>query len=164
MKTKMNPREYTVSQIVPLPRDKVFAFFSNPHNLEAITPPWLQFRVVDQSTEDVRENSEFTYRLKLRGIPLKWVSRISEWVPGVRFVDEQIQGPYSLWHHTHTFEDVEGGTLIRDRVLYRLPFAPLSHWVAGNFVASDVKKIFEYRQQRTEEILALQPVPAGIGS
>ena len=119
----MKPRTFTATQTIPVPREKVFAFFSDPRNLEAITPPWLQFRIVGRTTEDVRENSEFTYRLKLHGIPLKWVSRISEWVPRERFVDEQIRGPYAMWHHTHTFEDVHGGTRIGDTLRFREPRA-----------------------------------------
>jgi ligand-binding SRPBCC domain-containing protein len=152
----MQDRVFTAEQLVPVSRAEVFAFFSDPRNLEAITPPWLQFRVVDRTTEDVRESSELTYRLKLRGIPLTWVSRISEWVPGERFVDEQIRGPYAKWHHTHTFEDVPGGTRIGDRVLYRLPLAPLSHWIAGGFVAADVRKIFKFRRRRIEELLSAE--------
>jgi ligand-binding SRPBCC domain-containing protein len=150
----VKPRTFTAAQTIAVPREKVFAFFSEPGNLEAITPPWLQFRIVGRTTEEVREGSELTYKLRLRGLPLTWVSRISEWVPGERFVDEQIRGPYAMWHHTHTFEDADGGTRIGDRVLYRLPLAPLSHWVAGWFVDADVRKIFEYRRQRIELLLA----------
>ena len=150
----MKPRVYTTTQTIAMPREEVFAFFANPRNLEAITPPWLQFRIVGQTTETVCENAEFTYRLKVHGIPLTWISRISEWVPGERFVDEQIRGPYALWHHTHEFEDVEGGTLISDRILYQLPLAPFSHWIAGRFVAQDVRKIFEFRRRRIAELLA----------
>jgi ligand-binding SRPBCC domain-containing protein len=150
----MKPRVFEAAQTVPVPRDEVFAFFSDPRNLEAITPPWLNFRIVERSTEDVRKNSVFTYRLKVHGIPMTWKSLISEWVPGERFVDEQIRGPYALWHHTHTFEDAAGGTRIGDRVLYRLPLAPLGDWIAGRFVDADVRKIFEYRRGRIEELLA----------
>lgn len=150
----LKPRIFTRNQAIAAPREEVFAFFATPANLEAITPPWLNFRMVDASTEEIRENSEFTYRLKVHGIPMTWVSRISEWVPGERFVDEQIRGPYAMWHHTHTFDDFGDGTLIGDRVRYSLPLAPLSGWIAGWFVDADVRKIFEYRSRRIEELLA----------
>lgn len=156
----MKPRLFTATQTIPLPRGEVFAFFSSPRNLEAITPPWLRFRMIHQSTDDLGRDTELTYRLKVHGVPLKWVSRITEWVPGERFVDEQISGPYAQWHHTHTFQDVPGGTLIGDRVAYRLPLAPFSHWVAGPLVDADVRKIFEYRRRRIEELLpGKNPVP-----
>ena len=149
----MKSRLYMATQTIPLPRGEVFAFFSCPRNLEAITPPWLKFRMVHQTTVEVGKNTELTYRLRVHGIPLTWVSRITEWEPGRKFVDEQIRGPYALWHHTHTFEDVENGTRIGDRVAYRLPLAPFSHWLAGPFVEADVNKIFEFRRRRIEELL-----------
>ncbi len=126
----MKSRLYHMTQTLARPREEVFSFFATPRNLEAITPPWLHFRMIDQTTPEIRENTELTYRLTIRGIPLTWVSRISEWVPGERFVDEQIRGPYASWHHTHTFEEIEGGTRIDDRIRYSLPLSPMSYWIA----------------------------------
>ena len=145
---------FTAEQIVPRQRDEVFAFFATPRNLEAITPPWLRFRIVHESAPQPGEGVEYTYRLLLRGIPLKWRSRLTEWRPGERFVDIQLQGPYAEWHHTHTFEDVEGGTLIRDRVSYRLPLGWFGRVLGGRIVAADIRRIFDYRKQRTAELLA----------
>lgn len=140
-------------QLVPSTRDEVFRFFSDPRNLEAITPPFLAFRIVGQSTAAIEEGTELTYRLRVHGLPMTWRSRIEEWRPNERFVDVQLKGPYAKWHHTHTFHDRGAETLIRDRVLYRLPLGRVGDWVGGRFVASDVKKIFEYRSARTAELL-----------
>ena len=74
-------------------------------------------------------------------------------MPNERFVDVQLKGPYAKWHHTHSFHDHDEGTLIRDSVLYRLPMGRLGHWVAGRFVVADVKKIFAYRKDKTDELL-----------
>jgi len=144
---------FTVEQYIERPRSEVFAFFSTPRNLEAITPPWLRFRMLDQSTNEIGEGTELTYRLRIRGLPVTWKSRIEEWRPGQGFVDVQVRGPYSKWHHTHAFEDHGSGTVIRDRVLYRLPLAPLGDWIAGGLVRSDVQKIFRFRRARTAELL-----------
>ena len=144
----MQDRVFTAEQLVPLPREPVFTFFSEPHNLEAITPPWLGFRIVGQSTEKIEEGTELTYRLRIHGLPVTWRSRIHEWRPNERFVDVQLKGPYAKWRHTHSFHDRGAKTLIRDRVLYRLPLGSLGHWVGGRIVASDVKKVFEYRAAR----------------
>lgn len=149
----MQDRVFTAEQHVALPREEVFAFFSEPANLEAITPPWMGFRIVGQSTPEIEEGTELTYRLRIRGLPVTWRSRIDEWRPNQRFVDVQLQGPYAVWHHTHTFRDDAGGTLIGDRVRYRLPLGRLGHWIAGRLVASDVRKIFEYREAKTLELL-----------
>ncbi|NIM61504.1 MAG: CDP-paratose 2-epimerase [Acidobacteria bacterium] len=149
----MKDRVFTAEQLVPRPREEVFAFFSEPRNLEAITPPWLGFRIVDQTTNEVEAGTELTYRLRIHGLPVTWRSRIDEWQPNERFVDVQLKGPYAKWHHTHSFHDRGDGTLIRDRVVYRLPMGRLGHWIGGRFVASDVEKIFAYRAAKTNELL-----------
>jgi len=146
-------QQFVAEQFIPLPRDEVFALFATPRNLEAITPPWLGFRIVHESAPQPGPGVEYTYRLLLRGLPLRWESRITDWVPGQRFVDVQLRGPYACWHHTHEFADAPGGTWIRDRVAYRLPFGWLGRVLAGRFVAADVRRIFEYRKARTEELL-----------
>lgn len=149
----MQDRVFTAEQLVTRSRESVFAFFSEPRNLEAITPPWLRFRLVARSTATMEEGTELTYRLRIHGFPVTWRSRIDEWIPDERFVDVQLDGPYAKWHHTHSFHDHGAGTLIRDRVLYRLPLGRLGHWIGGRFVASDVKRIFAYRTARTAELL-----------
>ena len=144
---------FTAEQLVPVPRAEAFAFFSAPGNLEAITPPWLKFRIVGQSTPELREGTELTYRLRIHGLPATWRSRIEEWRPNERFVDTQRRGPYAEWRHTHSFHDDGAGTLIRDHVLYRLPLGRLGQWVAGDFVARDIGRIFAYRAGRILELL-----------
>ena len=154
----MQDQLFTAEQRVPLPRAAVFAFFSEPRNLEAITPPWLRFRIAGQSTEDLQEGTELIYRLRIHGFPATWRSRIEEWRPDEHFVDVQLTGPYAKWHHIHSFHDCGSQTLIRDRVIYRLPLGWLGQLVAGRFVAADVKKIFEYRAMKTEALLRAEPV------
>jgi ligand-binding SRPBCC domain-containing protein len=144
---------FKTAQIVRAPVETVFAFFSDPSNLETITPPSLRFRILRRSTDEMRSGTEFTYRLKLYGIPLTWRSLICDWNPGRSFVDVQLQGPYAKWHHTHTFTPVNQGTLVRDRVIYRLPLGRFGEWIAGRFVESDVKRIFRHRHQRVEQLL-----------
>jgi ligand-binding SRPBCC domain-containing protein len=144
---------FTAEQRVAVPRSQAFAFFSKPANLEAITPPWLRFRLVHQSTPDIRNGTELTYRLRIHGLPVTWRSRIEDWLPGEGFVDIQLNGPYALWHHTHGFHDAGTETLITDRVRYRLPLGPIGHWLAGRFVTSDVKKIFAYRAAKIVQLM-----------
>lgn len=135
-----------VEQWVPLPPDAVFPLYADALNLERITPPFLRFRVVGSSDATLREGSTIEYRLRLHGVPIGWRSRIESWRPSEAFVDRQIRGPYALWHHLHTFEPYAGGTLVRDRVRYRLPLGALGELVAGRLVARDLQRIFEYRR------------------
>ena len=93
----------SAEQRLPGTPDEVFPFFADAGNLEAITPPWLSFEVVTPRPIEMRVGALIEYRLKLHRLPISWLTRIEEWVPGERFVDAQLQGPYKLWHHTHEF-------------------------------------------------------------
>lgn len=133
---------------LPRPRDEVFAFFSDAKNLDAITPPWLHFRTITSAPIEMREGALIDYKLRLRGIPMRWRTKISMWDPPTRFVDEQIRGPYRRWIHEHTFEERDGGTLVRDRVHYAVPFDIFVHWW---LVRPDIERIFKYRTERLLE-------------
>ena len=128
---------------------EVFPFFAEAGNLEAITPPWLHFAIVAPRPTDIGAGTLIEYRLRLHGIPISWLTRIEEWVPGERFVDQQLRGPYALWHHTHEFEpDGEDGTLMRDIVRYALPYGPLGQLAHRLLVARDLAAIFDFRTER----------------
>ncbi len=133
------------SQRVALPVEAVFAFFAEARNLEAITPPWLGFRVVTPGAIAMREGALIDYRLRLHELPMRWRTRIAVWDPPRRFVDVQVRGPYSLWEHTHSFEPVDGGVEIRDRVRYALPLGPLGRLAHALFVRRDLERIFDFR-------------------
>ena len=126
---------------------EVFPFFADAGNLEAITPPWLGFRIVTPRPIEMRVGTLIEYRLTLHRVPISWLTRIEGWVPGERFVDPQIHGPYRLWHHTHEFAPHPGGTLMRDTVRYALPYGPLGEVARRLFVARDLAAIFNYRAE-----------------
>ena len=141
-------------QRLPRPPDAVFPFFADAHNLEAITPPWLGFRVVTPRPIEMRVGALIEYRLRLRGLPVAWLTRIEDWTPGVRFVDVQLAGPYRLWHHTHEFApDGDGGTVMRDTVRYALPWWPLGEVAHALLVRRDLAAIFDHRERAVAERL-----------
>jgi ligand-binding SRPBCC domain-containing protein len=136
-------------QRIPAPPERVFPFFEDARNLEAITPPFLGFRVTTPAPIEMRPGARIEYRLKLHGVPVRWRTRIERFDPPHMFVDLQTSGPYRLWHHTHVFEpDGRGGTLMRDRVRYALPLGPLGSLAHGLFVRRDLRRIFDYRQEK----------------
>jgi len=90
-------------QWIACPIGEVFAFFADAQNLEKITPPWLGFKIISMSTASIEEGTVIRYRLQLHGIPFYWQTEICEWNSPHCFVDEQAEGPYKLWHHTHRF-------------------------------------------------------------
>jgi len=147
-------RELIVEQRLVRPPADVFPFFSNPTNLERITPPFLRFRMLGMTTPQIGEGTLIDYALRLHGIPLRWQSRIDAWIPNRMFVDVQTRGPYALWHHAHEFEPDEGGTIMRDRVRYRLPFGAVGDAIAGWLVRRDLEAVFDFRRRRIKELVA----------
>jgi len=144
----MRIHEFRSEIWLPAPPDRVFPFFAEAANLDAITPPWLRFRIVTPGPIEMRAGALIDYRLRVRGVPLRWRTRINVWEQPHRFVDEQIRGPYRLWVHEHTFEERGGGTLARDFVRYAVPLDLLAHkWL----VRPDVEKIFEFRSHALQK-------------
>ena len=141
------------TQLVPFDPEEAFAFFADTANLEAITPPWLHFRILTPQPIAVGEGTLIDYRLTLRRIPLNWRTRIERWHPGRCFVDRQIDGPFVLWEHTHTFEAAPAGTQIRDRVDYRMPFGIAGRAAHRLLIGRDLERIFDYRSSAIAELL-----------
>lgn len=144
-------------QRLPGSPEEVFPFFADARNLEAITPPLLRFRMLTPDPIVMARGTHLRYRLRVRGVPVSWLTEIREWDPPHRFVDEQLAGPYALWHHTHTFEDDgAGATIMRDEVRYELPLGPLGELAHGLLVRRDLERIFDYRAQRVAQLLSVR--------
>jgi ligand-binding SRPBCC domain-containing protein len=141
-------------QLLPWPVERVFAFFADAGNLEAITPPWMGFRIVTPPPIELRAGAVIEYRLRWRGLPMRWISEIAIWEPPLRFVDVQSCGPYKSWRHTHEFLEAADGTLMRDDVRYAMPWGPFGAIAHRWIVRRNLEAIFDYRAQRVVELLA----------
>ena len=139
-------------QILRAPIETVFEFFADARNLERITPPELEFKIITPQPNDIRRGALIDYKLKLRGVSIIWKTEIAEWNPPREFVDSALKSPYKQWIHRHTFEEsASGETVMRDLVRYHLPFEPLgdlAHWL----VRRELKHIFDYRRKIVAEI------------
>lgn len=144
---------YRLSTSVEVPRslEETFLFFAEAKNLDSITPPWLQFRIVTPTPIVIREGTLIDYSLRLHRFPMAWRSCIEEWLPNQKFTDVQVRGPYVTWRHEHFFKDAgDGKTRVEDRVTYQVPGGRLVHRA---FVRRDLLRIFIYRQEQVKRLL-----------
>lgn len=130
---------------IDAPLDRVFLFFSDPRNLGKITPPAMGFRIVSAPDRSLREGDRIEYRIKVMGVPLRWVTRITSWKENEAFSDFQEKGPYRRWLHTHSFRAVGGKVEMHDRVEYELPLGRIGELIAGWFIRNQLRGIFDYR-------------------
>jgi ligand-binding SRPBCC domain-containing protein len=147
-------------QLIRRTRSEVFAFFADPANLERITPASLHFVIRSPQPIAMRAGATIDYQLSLFGLKFQWRTLIESFDPmspsslESGFVDVQAKGPYRSWRHSHTFSDAPGGTLVRDRVEYELPFGPLGELAHRLFVARQLRRIFDFRRAAIETAFA----------
>ncbi len=138
---------------LPLDIHAVFKFFCDATNLEKITPPELCFHIISAQPIQIKKDTYIDYRLRLYGIPFHWRAKISAWEPPIKFIDEQVIGPYTTWIHTHTFIEKNGRTGIIDEILYRMPFWPIGE-IFFPVIAMYLRRIFAYRKQNIKQIFS----------
>jgi ligand-binding SRPBCC domain-containing protein len=146
-------------QCLPVPLNTAWDFFSSPANLKTITPDNLGFRILSRHHgHKMYPGQIIEYTVKpLLGIPLYWMTEITHVAEHEFFVDEQRFGPYSLWHHQHHFETIEGGVQMTDIVHYKMPLWFLGDIANTLYVRKELKKIFQFRYQKVEELFGKWP-------
>jgi len=146
---------YTIErrQIISKPVEQVFSFFADVENLDRITPRWMRFRIRTPAPVAMHAGARIEYTIRWRGLPIRWLTEIEEWLPGKRFVDRQVRGPYRLWHHTHGFEEAGDKTIMEDIVRYALPLGPIGRIAHAVLVRRDLERIFDFRASRIQELM-----------
>ena len=139
--------ELDVEQFIDQPVEKVFEYFSRPENLEEITPPRLGFTIMTPIPIPMEKGSLIDYTIRILGFSVHWRTLITSYDPPHGFVDEQIKGPYVLWHHRHSFKKENGGTIIRDTVRYVVPLGIIGRFLNLIWIRKDLKDIFAYRRK-----------------
>ena len=135
------------SQTVNASLDEVFDFFSNPENLSILTPRKLNFTILSPKPIIMKEGQIIDYTIKLLGIEVRWKTIITEYNGKNKFVDQQLKGPYSMWHHTHEFKEFNGSIDMIDNISYVMPFGILGQIINKVWVKRDLDNIFKYRQR-----------------
>ncbi len=142
---------YTKSweQDLPVSLEQAWSFFSRPENLQAITPDFMNFRILsDIKGREMYEGMIINYTVSpLLGIPLRWTTEITHCKPMSYFIDEQRSGPFALWHHEHHFEATPHGVRMTDRLSYALGFGWMGEWVNKFMIGNRIEAIFAHREE-----------------
>lgn len=144
MKTYILQRQQSIKR----PLHEVFDFFSKPENLARLTPRSMGFQMLTPGPIEMKDGAVIDYTITFYGQDLRWTTLITLFDRPHKFVDVQLKGPYSFWHHTHTFTATQEGTSITDEVRYTMPFGVLGRIAHALVVRRQLDKIFAFRQQQ----------------
>ena len=153
--THSNLHRLESRQVLKMDLDTAWEYFSNPANLEKITPPEMRFKITSPMLESRTYPGQIiSYKVSpFPGFRSNWVTEIRALEEKQYFIDEQRFGPYAFWHHTHWFKPHPDGVEMIDQVYYKLPFGFLGRWVNALFVKSRLMHIFNYRKEALVESL-----------
>ena len=141
------------TQKLPISVDEAWEFLSDPKNLKIITPAKMSFDIISGADRPIYAGQILKYKVTpMMGIRTKWVSEIKSIVPKKYFVDEQLYGPYSLWHHKHFIREIEGGVEMEDIIDYKIPLGILGQMIHPLLVKPRLEEIFNYRQKKLVEL------------
>lgn len=140
-------------QKLPISLEEAWNFLSNPKNLKIITPDYMSFDMITKTDRPLYTGQILQYIVTpLLGIKTKWVSEITHIEDKKYFVDEQLYGPYSLWHHKHFIKEIDGGVEMEDIIDYKIPLGILGQLVYPFLVKPKLEEIFSYRQKKLIEL------------
>ena len=154
----MSVFQYTAEQFLPIEIKNAWEFFSSPKNLSVITPPEMGFTILTElNGKEIYDGMLIDYTVKpLLGIAMHWQTKICNVEKYKVFADTQLKGPYKLWEHTHTFEEINDGVLMKDIINYELPFGFIGDFVHTLVVKKKIENIFAYRKSVLEKIFIKQ--------
>lgn len=153
-------RLYTLHtrQKLPVSLKEAWAFFSDPSNLNTITPENMKFQTLSGDNRKMFSGQIIHYKISpFRGIQLQWITEITHVEPTAFFVDEQRFGPYKFWHHKHFFREIDGGIEMKDLIHYQVPFGCIGNLFHPLLARPKLKAIFDYRKNKLEQLFGRYP-------
>lgn len=141
-------------QYLPITLDQAWEFFSSPKNLKNITPEYMGFDITSENqNQKIYPGMIITYKVKpLFNLPLNWMSRITHVRENQYFIDEQIAGPYRIWHHEHHFKEHGSGVEMTDILYFKVPFGVFGKMAEKVLVKKKVEEIFNFRRKKLESL------------
>lgn len=157
--------QFTRTQLIPTTLELVWDFISSPQNLVKITPDYMCFEITTKDLPGkMYPGMIISYKVSpILGLIMDWVTEITHIEENRFFVDEQRIGPYSLWHHQHRLEPVEGGVEMTDIVTYKPPFGPLGAVVNSLVIRKKLQEIFDFRRKAIEKAFGETGTPVRSG-
>ncbi|NHF60254.1 SRPBCC family protein [Flavobacteriaceae bacterium TP-CH-4] len=145
---QLNARQY-----LPMTKQAAWEFLSDPKNLKVITPEHMGFHILAGADRPMFEGQIIQYKVSpFPGFKTKWVSEITSVKEGEYFVDKQLFGPYSLWHHKHFIREITGGVVMEDVIDYKIPLGILGRIAHPIIVKKQLKQIFSFREQKLRDL------------
>ncbi len=140
-------------QRLPISLEEAWAFFSDPRNLQEITPPEMRFQILSDVPDGIYPGLIIQYKVTaIANFSMNWTTEIAHVIPGKMFIDEQRFGPYKFWHHQHHFRSIDGGVEMEDLVHYALPFGLLGRIAHSIDIRRRLNHIFVFRKQVLEQM------------
>jgi ligand-binding SRPBCC domain-containing protein len=145
--------QFIMETRIGAPPADVFAFHESPGALLRLTPPWERVELI-QGGDSIRPGARVVLSVRIGPFRTRWIAEHVEYDPGRMFADRQVEGPFAAWYHRHLFlDDHRGGTLLRDEVDYAPPLGALGRFLAGGFIDSKLRRMFDYRHKTTRSIV-----------
>lgn len=140
-------------QIIKTDINTAWSFFSDPNNLAIITPPSMEFNILQELPKKMFAGMIINYTVKpFSFFKVRWTTEIVNSEENKFFIDEQRFGPYKFWYHQHFFKEVSNSVEMTDVVYYALPFGFLGRIFGAKIVENKLNYIFEFRKNKINEI------------
>jgi ligand-binding SRPBCC domain-containing protein len=149
----MGMYQLKTEQKIPATIEEVWDFISSPRNLKHITPAQMGFEITNEPIADkMYTGMIISYKVApILGIKMNWVTEITHVQDHEFFIDEQRLGPYTMWHHQHHIQPIDGGVIMKDIVSYIPPMGFLGDIANSIFIKSQLDAIFAFRHKAVDK-------------
>jgi ligand-binding SRPBCC domain-containing protein len=145
---------FVVSAELPFPAARVFDFCSKPASLLNVTPPALQL-AIENAPEILALGTRLTLVSRRWGLRYRSVLEVVVFDPNRCFVEQQREGAFGRWQHTHRFEELANGTSqLVDDIDYEPPGGMLGLMVTPEVVERELGEYIRYRNEKLTAILS----------